>query len=135
MRNRPILKKYENYQKSIEKTFSETLKMTKNVLFPDWTMQDLACVLKTLKSSQSQDKLGFINELFMLKNMGDDLKISMLRFFNGIKNNQFIPECFKNVFITLIPKRKKLPLELINQRGIFLIPKLRGVFIKLYLIL
>ena len=131
LRNRPILAKYEQYKKKIENDFSETLKLTKDINFPDWTMKDLECVLNSLKTSQSQDNMGLINELFMLNNVGKELKSSLLLFMNGIKNSHEIPDCFRNVYITSIPKKKKSPLELINQRGIFLVPKLRGIFIKL----
>ena len=94
MRNRPILNKYQKYKNNIEKEFSETLKLTKNINFPDWDIRDLDLVLKALKKSQSPDHMGFINELFMPNNIGEDLKISMLHFFNSIKNTQQIPDFF-----------------------------------------
>ena len=67
----------------------------------------------------------------MLKHIGYDLKLSILQLFNKIKNQNKIPDFFKNVYITAIPKRKKSPLDLINLRGLFLVPKLRGLFSKL----
>ena len=54
-----------------------------------------------------------------------------MRLFNLIKNNQFIPEFFKDVFITSIPKKAKSPLSLSSERGVFLVPKLRAVLSKL----
>ena len=57
--------------------------------------------------------------------------MSLLQMFNKIKNSNEIPNFFRNVFITAIPKKKKSSLDLSCQRGIFLIPKLRGIFLKL----
>ena len=37
----------------------------------------------------------------------------------------------KNIFISAIPKKLKSPLRLESQRGIFLIPKVRSILIKL----
>ena len=115
MRKRPILKQYEQYSRDIENDFSRTLELTKNVNFPDWSLKDLEFVLKSLKRSQSLDKMGLINELFMLENIGEDLKISLLQLFNRIKNSQIIPDFFQDVYITSIPKRKKAPLDLESQ--------------------
>ena len=121
----------KNYQIEIEKKFQRILKVTQNVKYPDWSIGDLDKVLKTLKKSQSQDSMEMVNELFLFNNIGTDLKSSLLSFFNGMKNTMQIPDFLKKVFITAIPKKQKSPLELKNQRGIFLIPKLRVVLIKL----
>ena len=75
--------------------------------------------------------MNLVNELFIPKNIGADLKTSLLIFFNKIKNNQFIPECLKKVFITSIPKKRKSPMDLVNERGIFLTPRLRAILSKL----
>ena len=131
MRKRPMLNDFKKYEEEIEAKFSEVLKLTNKNKFPDWTLKHLEDVLKSLKRSQSQDSMGLVNELFMLENIGADLKLSLLQLFNKIKNRNQIPDFFKNVYITAIPKRKKSPLELSSQRGIFLVPKLRGVFLKL----
>ena len=111
MRQRLIMKNYENYKIKVEKYFLKALKCTKNISFSDWTLKDLECVLKSLKKSQSPDYMGIVNELFMLNNIGEDLKLSLLQLFNGIKNSQIIPEFFQNVYITSIPKRGKSPIE------------------------
>ena len=72
------------------------------------------------------------NELFMLGNIGENLKLSLLAMFNGIKNTLVIPRFFRNVFITSIPKKKKFSsLLLEKERGIFLVTKLRAIFSKL----
>ena len=86
MRNRPILPGMEDYQDRVEKQFQNILKSTKTLSIPDWTMHDLDKVLKSLKISQSPDRMELVNELFSPRNVGSDLKLSLLRLFNIIKN-------------------------------------------------
>ena len=74
MRSRPIVPHLENYQIKVENNFQKILKSTGKLSVPDWSMCDLEKVLKTLKSNQSQDTMGLINELFMIKNIGHNLK-------------------------------------------------------------
>ena len=111
--------------------FQEALKITSKNRAPDWKIEDLEKVLKSLKRSQSQDSMGTVNELFMLENIGNDLKMSLLQLFNKIKNSNEIPYFFKIVYVTTIPKKQKSQLDLINLRGIFLVPKLQGILMKL----
>ena len=75
--------------------------------------------MKTLKLRQSQDTKGWANELFCLTNIGQNLKMSILTICNSIKNKIEIPDFFKEVYISSIPKKKKNPLSLEAERGIF----------------
>ena len=109
MRKRPILPGLENYQKDVELNFRKVLNSTKNIAFPDWNMVDLDRVLRTLTVSQSPDRMNLVNELFLQKNIGHNLKMSLLTFFNKVKNEQYIPEFLKKVYITSIPKKRKSP--------------------------
>ena len=131
MQKRPILNKFKKYESNIQSKFLSILDFTKQNKFPDWTLENLEKVLKSLKKSQSQDRMGFVNEMFMMQNLGEDLKQSLVHLFNNIKNLNEIPYFFRNVYVTAIPKKLKSPLDLINLRGIFLVPKLRGIFMKL----
>ena len=131
MRSRPIMTKFRSYEANIEKKFKEALLVTKGMIFPDWTICDLERVLKSLKRNQSQDTFELVNELFMIENIGSNLKDSLIFLFNGIKNNTCIPDFFRNVFITAIPKKKKLQWDLQFERGIFLVPKVRVIFMKM----
>ena len=121
----------EEYEKYIHAKFENILNITQNIKCQDWNIQDLNKVLKALKLKQSPDTMGVVNEIFTFKNIGSDLKYSILSFCNKIKNTLYIPEVFKNVFITSIPKKRKSSLSLSDQRGIFLVPKLRSIFVKL----
>ena len=66
-------------------------------------MKDIEDVLLSLKSNQSRDTMGFISELFMIKNIGRNFKESVLI---EIKNNLYIPEILKNIYVTAIPKKQ-----------------------------
>ena len=131
MRNRPIISELNNYAKDIKVQMNNILNVTKHENSPDWTCQDLDRVLRSLKSSQSPDTMNLVNEIFMMKNIGGNLKMSLLNLFNLMKNNQFIPDFLKDVYITSIPKKLKDPLNLSSERGIFLVPKLRALLSKL----
>ena len=41
MRKRPILQQFEGYQKDIEREFSQTLEITKNIHFSDWSIKKI----------------------------------------------------------------------------------------------
>ena len=84
MRSRPITPGLEQYQKDIEQKFQDILLITKENIFPDWNLNDLNKVLKSLKKNQSHDSMGLSNEIFMLNNLGKDLKMSMLLLCNKI---------------------------------------------------
>ena len=112
MRPRPIIPGMEGYQENVEKEFQDMLNITKGNCFPDWNLDDLNKVLKSLKKNQSHDTMGFTNEIFMHKNIGMDLRKSVLLLCNNIKNNLEIPEFMKNIFISAIPKKQKSPLSL-----------------------
>ena len=97
------------------------MNLTKANKYPDWTIDDLNKAIKSLKSSQSQDTMGVVNELFMIQNIGSDLKLSILQIFNIIKKTNHIPEFFKHVYVTAIPKKRKAALNLTSEHGICLV--------------
>ena len=129
LRFRPIRPGLEWYLKKINDEFKVTLEKTACNKFQDWTEDDLQKVLKSLKKSQCADSLGLVNELFI--NAGGDLRRSILMLCNNIKNNCRLPEFMKNVQISSIPKKKKSPMSLKSERGIFLSPKLKAILMKL----
>ena len=62
------------------------MKITEKRKTKDWNMEDLDRVLKTLKKGQSRDAKGLTNEIFMMENLGSNLKKSILVLVNKIKN-------------------------------------------------
>ena len=129
LRERPIRPDLKFYKEQIEKEFKSILKITAKNKFPDWTLTDLEKVIKSLKKSQSPDSFGIVNEVFI--NCGENMKMSILHLCNKVKNVCFIPDFFQSMIISSIPKKKKSPLNLLHQRGIFLTPKIKSVLMKL----
>ena len=131
MRSRPMKSDMENVKLETEKFFSNILQKTKLNKTPDWTLKELEKVLGSLKLKQSHDMRGYTNELFHTKNIGDDLKESILKICNKIKEKLIIPKTINQAYISSIPKKKKNKLDLNSERGIFMVNKLRSILIKL----
>ena len=93
-------------------------------------MDDLEKALSALKINRSRDQKGMINEIFKRNVIGSDLKNSLLTMFNKIKEEQIIPLFMNKANITTVPKRgSRLLLE--NERGIFRVPVLRSILMRL----
>ena len=63
-------------------------------------------VLKTLKQGKSRDPNGWVRDLFFSDIAGKDLKVSILKLFNKIKEENFIPDFIRKADITTIYKGK-----------------------------
>ena len=132
MRSRPILKELAQHKVNIENKAEEMLKETKNDIPKDWTVVDIDVVLKSIKLNQSLDANGLSNNILTHDNIGDDLKRSIIILVNKIKNSMEVPQIIRNTHITAIPKKKnKSSMNLDFERGIFLVPKLRSILMKL----
>ena len=95
----------------------------------DWVMKDLENSLKTLKNNKSRDEHGLTYELF--KYGGRDLKLSLLKLFNRVKQTQTYPTIFRASNISSIWKKKGERSNLDNDRGIFCVSKIRSILDKL----
>jgi hypothetical protein len=73
-----------------EYLFELRMKYSSKVISDDWSIKDLEKVLKSLKNSKARDPHGHIYELF--KYAGNDLKISLLKFYNLVKKKQIYPK-------------------------------------------
>ena len=85
LRERIILSNLKNYECETEEELKSILSMTKNNVLQDWSESELDKVLKCLKPKQSQDSRGWANEIFCHKNIGYNLKSSLLLLCNNIK--------------------------------------------------
>merc|ERR1712082_230975 len=94
-------------------------------------MSDLETVLSSLKKNKCRDPSGLVNELFFTENAGKDLKISMLKLFNSVKENGQIPSFMKIVDISSIYKGKGSKNDLNSERGIFIVSIYRSIIMKL----
>ena len=93
-------------------------------------MSDLEGALSQLKNNKSRDPDGYINEIFKCEVIGQNLKESLLTMFNKLKSQKQI-SYFMNVSnITTVPK-KGSRMELKNERGIFRVPVIRSILMKM----
>ena len=125
LRHRKIKPELENLQKLRKQVFKIRLKKSKLEKSPDWTEKDLDKVLNKLKNEKAKDPSELVNEIF--KNMGKDLKKSMLILQNKVKNELESPEFMEWGNIVSIYKGKGQRKLLENKRGIFILNILRMI--------
>ena len=82
-------------------------------------MKDLEKVLKSLKNGKARDPHGHVYELY--KYAGNDLKTSLLKFLNLVKNTQKYPTILQFSNITSFYKSKGDRADLENDRGVFIV--------------
>ena len=100
-----------------EYLFELRLKYASKIITEDWSLCDLEKVLKSLKNGKARDPHGHIYELY--KYAGNDLKYSLLKFFNLIKRKQKYPEILQPSNISSFYKKKGERTDLNNDRGVF----------------
>ena len=81
------------------------LNISKNRLTKPFLMKDLEVVLKTLKSNKSRDPEGFDRTIFGAKMGGKNLKVSILKLFNEMKNKSEVPIFMRKALVSTIPKK------------------------------
>ena len=125
LRNRPIRPDLK------EDLFQLRLKLSKLRKSKPWTRKNLDNVLKSLKNNKSRDPHGLINELFKPGVIGHDLRNSLIILFNKVRDNCYLPEFIEWADITSLYKGKGDRLDLINDRGIFVVSVFRSILMKL----
>ena len=110
-----------------EELFHQRLQQCKSNKSPEWKMEDLDKVLKKLKGKKASDPHGLVNELFMLENIGNDLKLSILHMMNKIKSQFNQPEFMGFANITSFWKGKGSKDIIDSERGIFILNILRMI--------
>ena len=124
---RPDLKSFENRKIEI---FDLKLRLAELKSSKIWSMANLNTALKDLKNNKTRDNDGLINEIFKNGAIGTNLKESLLKMFNKIKEEKTIPSFMNTANITTIPKKgSKLKLE--NERGIFRLSVIRNILMRL----
>ena len=68
-------------------------------------MEDLENVLKDLKKNKSRDSEGIDRLIFKNTVCGSNLKVSLLKLLNNIKEIQITPNFMKKANVTTIPKK------------------------------
>ena len=131
MRERPIKDEYRDIKEMKEELFEMRLHISKCNESDPWTMEDLVSSLNELKGGKARDPNGWANEIFTNEVAGECLKISMLKLFNKMKTENYIPEFIQNADITTIYKGKGEKNNLENDRGIFLVSIFRSILMRL----
>ena len=72
-----------------------------------------------------------VNEIFMPAALGSNLKTSLLNLMNEIKTEMTIPYHLQLANISSIYKNKGSKFDLVNDRGIFILPVVRKMLDKL----
>ena len=104
--NKPMKKELEHIKEDKENLCDKYLKLAKMNKTPPWEMKHLEYVLKHMKKGKSRDPDGLANEIVVLENAGDDLKLAILKLVNRIKDEQTYPDCMRSCNISSIWKRK-----------------------------
>ena len=120
LRNRPVQKEFEEIKDLKMILFNLRKKVCKNRKSEPWNMKNLDDAIKSLKKDKARDPNGWINELFKEGVAGNNLKVSMLRLFNKIKNENHLPDFMRKANMTTIYKGKVEESNLENERGIFI---------------
>ena len=131
LRNRPIQTGFKEIENLKSILFNLRNKLCEGRKSDPWKMEHLENAIKTLKKNKARDPNGWINELFRKDVAGNNLKLSMLKLFNKIKTENFIPTFMRKADITTLYKGKGSKTDLENERGIFIVSIFRSLLMKL----
>ena len=130
LRTRPVRNDYKSVKNRRKKIFEMKMLLAKCKKSEPWTMQQLETALGDLKNNKSRDFEGYINEIFKKEVIGLDLKKSILTMFNGLRKANQIAQFLNFTNITTVHK-KGSRLEPKNERGIFRVPVVRYILMRL----
>ena len=105
LRKRPVRPDIADIRLRRKEIFRMKLKLAGMRQSRDWTMADLEEALRNLKNNKSRDFEGYLNELFKLDTIGDNLKESILMMFNKLKRKKLIPMFMNFCNITTVTKK------------------------------
>ena len=131
LRNRPIKNDFEELKNLKMLLFNLRTKLCKSRNTQPWKMEQLEAAIKTLKKGKARDPNGWVNDIFMNGNAGENLKKSILIMFNKIKSENCVPSFIKKAEIATIYKGKGEKCNLENDRGIFIVTVFRNLLMKL----
>ena len=127
LRERDILPHLKKHKFLRETLFEFRLKKATSNKSSNFTIKDLENVLKKLKTGKSEDPLGWVNDPFLLKNIGKDMKQSILKLINRIKEDLDDPDFMNLADIKSLWKNNGDRSDLNNDRGIFILNFIRMI--------
>ena len=130
LRSRPLRPDLESIRKDKSKMYKMKMALASSRKSDQWNMKDLEKALNNLKNKKARDSEGFLNEIFKIDVIGDDLKTSLLVLFNRLKCEKTIPKIFNVTNITTVPKSGSRT-DPRNERGIFRVSVLRYILMRM----
>ena len=121
-RHRQIKPGLEQIKKDREKLCTSRLKQASNNKTPEWSVEDVTYVLKSLKTGKSKDSYDIPNELLKPDVAGEDLILAITKLMNRIKSELNFPEDLNVCNVTNLFKNKGLKKHFNSYRGIFRTP-------------
>ena len=103
------------------------LETAQNRKSADYSTEQIKTVCKSLKNRKARDESGFTYELFKPSNAGADFYQSLTLMSQKIKSGLIIHDFLQLMSITSIYKNKGLKCELMNERGVFGVSKIRSI--------
>ena len=131
LRNRPIKNDFQEIKDLKTELFKLRLKIAQSTHTDPWNMEHLDNALKSLKNDKARDPHGWVNEIFKDGVAGKNLKLSLIKLFNAIKYENYIPDFIELADVATIYKGKGEKSRLENDRGIFIVTILRSILMKL----
>ena len=84
-KDRDITSNLKDFQATREKLCLDRLDSASQVKSPEWSIENVTCVLKELKTGKSKDPYELPNELFKPSVAGEDLILAVVKLMNRIK--------------------------------------------------
>ena len=131
LRHRPIRVDFIKLKALKETLCHKRLELAASRKSSPWQQKELIKVLSKLKNGKSRDPHGLINEIFKPGVGGKDLQISLLMMMNRIKDTIFIPKYVEYATIVSIYKGRGDKMDLLSDRGIFIVNIFRSILMKL----
>ena len=131
LRNRPMKPDLEELKELKEELFELRLGLSKMKQGSVWTIKHLDMAIKGLKKDKARDPGGLVNDIFKDGVAGKDFKLSLLKFFNKIREEDYIPDFVTLADVVTIYKGKGEKCDLKNDRGIFLVTIFRSILMRL----
>ena len=119
----------ENLEEMKEFLYQMRLELCKGRKSRKWNIEDLEKVFKCLKNNKARDAHGHTYELY--KNGGSDLKSSLLKLVNLVKEKQIYPKIFQLANITSLYKKRGEKSDFNSERGIFNTVKMSSILDRL----
>ena len=125
LENREIKESLKEYKKEREDLCNKRIEAAKENKTPKWTAKNVNNAINGLKKKKSRDPHGYSNELIQAG--GEDLKLSIEKMMNKIKETHTFPHCLEPCNITSLFKNKGSSKDLNNYRGVFRVCVFRNI--------